>query len=114
MRTAGPANAVCARSAWCAIACAFGLAHIAFAKAPCFQTDEEPLVIGIIQSFLTCFVHRCTAEDASVALPRRVLGQGVSVAASRQFVWFLSLRSQGLGVGLEFTVQWVATYVVRK
>jgi hypothetical protein len=55
MRTAGPANAVCARSAWCAIACAFGLAHIAFAKAPCFQTDEEPLVIGIIQSFLTCF-----------------------------------------------------------
>jgi len=29
--------------------------NTAFAKAPCFQTDEEPLVIGIIQSFLTCF-----------------------------------------------------------
>jgi len=42
------------------------------------------------------------------------LGQGVSVAASRQFVWFLSLRSQGLGVGLEFTVPWVAMYVVKK
>jgi len=36
----------------------------------------------------------------------------VSVAASRHFVRFLSLRSQGLGVGLEFTVPWVATYVV--
>ena len=56
--------------------------------------------------------HRCTAEDARIALSRRVLGQGVSVAASRQFVRFLSLRSQGLGVGLEFTVPWVATYMV--
>jgi len=60
----------------------------------------------------TKVAHGCNAEDARIALPRRVLGQGVSVAASGQFVWFLGLRSQGLGVGLEFTVPWVATYVV--
>ena len=51
MRTAGHANAVCARSTWCATVCAFGLAHISMAKALCFHTDEEPRVVGnIIQS----------------------------------------------------------------
>ena len=52
----------------------------------------------------TQVAHGCTAEDARIALPMRVFGQGVIVVASRQFVWFLGLRSQGLGVGLEFTV----------
>ena len=32
------------------------------------------------------------AEDARIALPGQVVGQGVSVAASRQFVVFLSLK----------------------
>jgi len=79
-----------------------------FHYLPVFAQQITTVMSHPILQFQTprSHVHRCTAEDASVALPRRVLGQGVSVGRLKAvcLVPEIEITRSGRGAGVHGAV----------